>query len=249
MRKALSTSDLFSSSKQIDEEIKHLHKQIALAEKALASLIKTFTNVSIEGLRLSEKQNELSNSLSFISVEESPSLQKCLKAVSSHTKNVADSTESYASVIQEHVISLMSDCIDECSRSRKNIGDCSAARKNLNKSTRLRKKSKQHESDPMYQKEALQVTRQVQQLENYVEEFEKNRVKNIREWMRVFLHSSLAHHVKAVEEFTRAYQALSIIDIDDHITHLKEKLNPVERNSRLNIVRSNSFNSLNNKGL
>ena len=97
------------------------------------------------------------------------------------------------------------------------------------------------------QNEALEVTKQVQELENNVEEFERSKVNNVKSWLQLYLHSSLAYHVRAVEEYTKAYQSLSSVDIIEHIAHLKEKLYPSDSTARMKVVRWNSFNSLNMK--
>lgn len=75
MKKSSSTSELHYESRQIDREIKLLHKQIALAEKSFATLIKNFTNISVDIVRLQTRNKELSTSLSAIALEESPTLK------------------------------------------------------------------------------------------------------------------------------------------------------------------------------
>lgn len=59
------------------------------------------------------------------------------------------------------------------------------------------------------------------------------------------MHSSLSFHVKAVEGYTKAYQALRLIDIEDHMAQFQQIMFPPEQKNRVDFVRWNSFSSLN----
>lgn len=254
MQRSQSTSDISSDAKRIDHEIKLIHKQIALAEKTFANLIRDFTNITVDMTRLHSRHTELKETLSNVASEESPSLNDCLVSICKHVGTVDENLHRHVCCIENKVLQPISNSVRDCKVSRESLGHCSVAKKrretalkSLAKHQRQRSPStkamKEHEKT---QVTVLETTKQINQLEEEIKQFERSKAEKLRTWLRVYLHSSLAYHVKAVEEYTKAYQALSLIDVENHVEHFNSILFPAEEHSRVDFVRWNSFNTLSN---
>ena len=251
MHRSLSTNDLSSDSKRIDHEIKQVHKQIALAEKTFANLIKDFTNITVDMTRLQTRECELGLTLSSMAKEESQSLRNSLDAIGTQLNDMNGLLSLHINTIQMKVIQAISECISKCKVTRENLEQCSSAKKrranamkNLEKNTKSNRKMTEEMSKT--HRTVLETTKQINDLEDEMMLFERSKAENLRKWMKLYLHSSLAFHVKAVEHYTKAYQAISLIDVEEHVEHFNAILFPPQQNKRVDFVRWNSFNSLSN---
>ena len=249
MKKSLSANNLTF----IEDELKAIHKRIALTEKSYASLIKDFTNLTVDMNRVYARKGELKHSLITMSTEEAPSLKKTLDNIVVSLQSVILSLQDHINVMQQSVVPSLSRTVSYSKSMRETLHECATAkhkqalaleniRKNKNKKSRT---NKQIQLELQAQQEHLEVTRHVNQLEKQVKEFEKRKVENIKSWLHCFLHSLLSFHVKAVEGYTKAYQALRLIDIEDHMAQFQQIMFPPEQRNRVDFVRWNSFSSLN----
>ena len=256
MRRSFSASDLTSDSQHVDHEIKVVHKQIALAEKTFANLIKDFTNLTVDMTRLQSRQRELCNTLTDMASEESPTLKKSFMALSDSLNGVVNNMLPFINVINKQLLTPLSDSANSCKVTRENLEQCSTAKKkrvvalkSLEKMKRKQSKypTKVTETETKTRNTVLETTKQINELESKINQFERSKAEELRTWLKVYLHSSLAYHVKAVEQYTKAYQALDLINVEEHVEHLQKTLFPSTRDSRVEFVRWNSFTSFSEK--
>eukprot|EP01135_Chromosphaera_perkinsii_P005968 Nk52_evm13s375 gene=Nk52_evmTU13s375 len=63
-------------------------------------------------------------------------------------------------------------------------------------------------------------------LEN-MEQFERQKIRDLKVIFQEYIHTELAYHAKAIEAFTKAYQKIDFIDeevdIDEFLTHLRQR--------------------------
>lgn len=246
MRKSLSHSELTSENKQIDHEVKIVQKQIVLAEKSLASLLKDFSNITVDLNRLHTRQKELCESLSFISNEESPILGECLDFLASHLCVILESLQKNINVLQNQVINPFSEKAKNCKDARTILSKCSDARKQHRTAIKALGKSSMRcdERDETYAKTALESTKKVNELTSEMIHFEKSKAKDLKCLLKTYMHSNLAYHVKAVEQYTKAYQVISMVDVDQHVQHFIDSLTVSKEQERGKFVKWHSFTSL-----
>jgi len=251
MKKALSTNDLSSNSKQVDHELKLIHKQIALAEQSYSNLIKDFTNLTVDLNRVSVRKEELCDDFSNMAIQESLVVQRSLSIISKCQQTVSTNLNDHINTIQSYVVQPISKGMSTIKLTRGTFFKCSSAKtqqyqtKNkLDNNSKSKKSKKQISTDVALQNELLAITKQVASLEKQIADFEKCKVNNMKVWLHHYIHSSLSFHVKAVEQYTKAYQAIALIDTDQHLEHFQENLFPSQQKERVEFVRWNSFNSL-----
>ncbi|XP_047124002.1 uncharacterized protein LOC101238782 isoform X1 [Hydra vulgaris] len=224
MRKSFSTPDLFRGNNN-DFEIKLSHNQIANAEKSIANLIRDFTNISVDMHRLESRYIDLCNTLNDLAAFESPMFSRCLKGVCKHLHDTVRALKDHTEVIQNKVILHLSE----------NIDDCDTTRHYLKKYTGEKTKRKENTS------ESLVITQQMDELNKKMEHFEKGKIDCLHTCFKRFIHSSLAYHIKGVENMTEAYKALAQLNKYDHLDYMNKKLLPSADKVRLEFVCRNSI--------
>ena len=249
MRRSFSASDLRGETKRIDSQIRLVHKQIAIAERCLAGLMKDFSNLTVDLTKVHGRQLELCHMLKEFADEESPTLKDSLTDISDYVMTVADVLSSHVHALENRIVHPISSYTKNCKQAREELEQCSnAKKKNMVAMKCLEKVQSKPAKTPskseLKAQETVQETaQQIQVLENKIKDFERRKAVDIRQWLNVYIHSSLAYHVKAVEEYTKAYQALRTIDIEEHVENFSEKLMQNDESEQLNIVRRFSLNT------
>lgn len=246
MRKALSQTDLQSNKKIIDHEVQQVQKQIALAEKTNANLVKDFTNIVVDLNRLFSRQQELYLNFESLTREESPVLQESLTEVNSCLNLLQTSLKRHIDIVQERIVKTASEEAKNCKDVRQKLARCSdikkqrqAAVKILEKSKKLDEKERKQQTDVL-----MDSTKQINELTTQMKVFERKKAFSLKRFMKTYLHSNLAYHAKALEMYTKAYQAIDGLDVEKHVEYFANNLNYPEKEERAKFVRWNSFNSV-----
>ena len=246
MRKALSQTDLITDKKKIDHEVKQVQKQIALAEKTHANFLKDFTNIAVDMNRLASRQQELYLNFESLMREESPELQNSMIQIQSCMNVLLASLKTHIDVIQERVIKPVSEEAKKCRDARQVLSHCTDVNKQRAAAVKVLEKSKKlNESEREKQTNVLlQSTKQLNELTSRMTQFEQDKAESLKRTLKVYIHSNLAYHVKAVEQYTTAYQAVSQLNVEKHVQHFANNLLYPEKEERAKFVRWNSFSSV-----
>lgn len=247
MKKAFSHTELVSENKQMDHEVKIVQKQIVLAEKSLASLLKDFTNITVDLTRLHTRKMELREAILCISREESPVIQECLNSIANHMEVVLQSLNTNISVLQNKVIHPVSEKAKNCKETRTILDKCSDMKYQRTiaiKALGKRSAWDKHANSKAYSQTLLESTRQLNELTSEMIRFEKFKAEDLKLLLKTYMHSNLAYHVKAVEQYTKAYQAISLVDVDKHVEHFINSLTFPGKTERSKFVRWHSLTSL-----
>lgn len=248
MKKSLSYANLESGNNQIEHEVKIVKKQIAKAEKTLAGLLKDFTNITIDLTRLHTRQEQLCDAMHAISSEESPDIQNCFSLISTHMKILLDSLKLNISLLQSRVVDPISNKAESCKEAREILSKCTDAKKQRNVAIKalLRNSTGGNQDNDNNTKTILESTKQLNALTAEMISFEKSQVEDLKLLLKTYMHSNLAYHVKAVEQYTKAYQTISLLDVDKHVEHFLNSLKFPEKERRTNFVKWHSLTSLDN---
>lgn len=246
MRKAFSQTDLLSNKKIIDHEVQQVQRQIALAEKTNANLLKDFTNITVDLNRLFSRQQELYLNFDSLTSEESPVLQESLSQVSVCMNSLQSSLKRHIDIIQERIVRTVSEETKNCRDVRHKLARCSDMKKNrqaavkvLEKSKKLDEKERKQQTDVL-----MDSTKHINELTTQMKSFERNKAQSLKKLLKTFLHSNLAYHAKAMEMYTKAYQAIDGLDVEKHVEYFVNNLNYPVKEERAKFVRWNSFNSV-----
>ncbi|EHB16393.1 Protein FAM92A1 [Heterocephalus glaber] len=88
------------------------------------------------------------------------------------------------------------------------------------------------------------VTRTTRHLEETIDNFEKQKIKDIKNIFSEFITIEMLFHGKALEVYTAAYQNIQKIDEDEDLEVFRNSLYPLDYPSRLDIVKANSKSPL-----
>ncbi|NXA45412.1 FA92A protein, partial [Nothocercus julius] len=98
------------------------------------------------------------------------------------------------------------------------------------------------------QRASLDATRTTRQLEETIDNFEKQKIKDIKNIFSEFITIEMLFHGKALEIYTAAYQNIQNIDENEDLEVFRSSLYPPDYQSRLDIVRANSKSPLQRTG-
>nr|KAF6300475.1 hypothetical protein mMyoMyo1_004949 [Myotis myotis] len=90
----------------------------------------------------------------------------------------------------------------------------------------------------------MDATRTTRQLEETIDNFEKQKIKDIKTIFSEFITIEMLFHGKALEVYTAAYQNIQKIDEEEDLEVFRNSLYPPDYSSRLDIVRANSKSPL-----
>ncbi|XP_016064588.1 PREDICTED: protein FAM92A1 [Miniopterus natalensis] len=113
--------------------------------------------------------------------------------------------------------------------------------------TRQRNPSDRHvisQAETELQRATMDATRTTRQLEETIDNFEKQKIKDIKTIFSEFITIEMLFHGKALEVFTAAYQNIQKIDEEEDLEVFRNSLYPPDYSSRLDIVRANSKSPL-----
>uniref|UniRef100_A0A8C4VBP3 FAM92A n=1 Tax=Falco tinnunculus TaxID=100819 RepID=A0A8C4VBP3_FALTI len=94
----------------------------------------------------------------------------------------------------------------------------------------------------------MDATRTTRQLEETIDNFEKQKIKDIKNIFSEFITIEMLFHGKALEIYTAAYQNIQNIDENEDLEVFRSSLYPPDYQSRLDIVRANSKSPLQRTG-
>uniref|UniRef100_A0A669PNN6 Family with sequence similarity 92 member A n=1 Tax=Phasianus colchicus TaxID=9054 RepID=A0A669PNN6_PHACC len=94
----------------------------------------------------------------------------------------------------------------------------------------------------------MDATRTTRQLEETIDNFEKQKIKDIKNIFSEFITIEMLFHGKALEIYTAAYQNIQNIDENEDLEVFRSSLYPPDYQSRLDIVRANSKSPLQTTG-
>uniref|UniRef100_A0A8C3U4G5 CBY1 interacting BAR domain containing 1 n=1 Tax=Catharus ustulatus TaxID=91951 RepID=A0A8C3U4G5_CATUS len=117
--------------------------------------------------------------------------------------------------------------------------------------TRQRNPSDLHiiyQAENELQRATLDATRTTRHLEETIDNFEKQKIRDIKNIFSEFITIEMLFHGKALEIYTAAYQNIQNIDENEDLEVFRSSLYPPDYQSRLDIVRANSKSPLQRTG-
>ncbi|XP_058664677.1 CBY1-interacting BAR domain-containing protein 1 [Ammospiza caudacuta] len=98
------------------------------------------------------------------------------------------------------------------------------------------------------QRATMDATRTTRHLEETIDNFEKQKIRDIKNIFSEFITIEMLFHGKALEIYTAAYQNIQNIDENEDLEVFRSSLYPPDYQSRLDIVRANSKSPLQRTG-
>ncbi|XP_058876747.1 CBY1-interacting BAR domain-containing protein 1 [Acipenser ruthenus] len=104
------------------------------------------------------------------------------------------------------------------------------------------------QADSELQRATMNATRTTRPLEEAIDEFEKQKIRDIKKIFGEFVTVEMTFHAKALEVYTTAFQNILNVDEEEDLEVFRSTLCPTDYQSRLQIVCANSKSPLDRTG-
>ncbi|XP_026144740.1 CBY1-interacting BAR domain-containing protein 1 isoform X2 [Carassius auratus] len=204
-----------------DTQTKQIQENITNVEKHFGDLCQLFSAYVRKTARLRDKADLLVKEVGLYADTETPNLKLGLKNFADQLAKIQDYRQAEVERLEVKVIEPLT------------------AYGNI-------VKTKRAESE--LQRATMDATRTTRQLEETIDDFEKQKIRDIKKILGEFVTVEMTFHAKALEIYTTAYQHIQNVDEEGDLEVFRNSLHPPDYQSGLEIVRANSKLSLNRTG-
>ncbi|XP_029976541.1 CBY1-interacting BAR domain-containing protein 1 [Salarias fasciatus] len=240
-----------------DSQTRKIQENITNVEKHFGDMCQLFAAYGRKTARLRDKSDILVREIGVYADTETPSLKKGLKQFADHLAKVQDYRHAEVERIEAKVIEPLKSYGAVVKRKREDLKATQSAREREAKQmaqlerTRQRNPSDRQiisQAESELQRATMDATRTTKQLEETIDEFEKQKIRDIKKILCDFVTIEMSFHAKALEMFTLAFQSIQKVDEEEDLEVFRNSLHPPDYHSRLDIVRANSKTSLDRTG-
>ncbi|XP_038247942.1 protein FAM92A isoform X2 [Dermochelys coriacea] len=238
-----------------DNQTRQVREAVSNVEKHFGELCQIFAAYVRKTARLRDKADLLVNEIYAYAATETPSLKLGLKNFADEFSKLQDYRQAEVERLEAKVVDPLKSYGTIVKLKRDDLKATLTAKNREAKQlsqlerTRQRNPSDRHiiaESD--LQRASMDATRTSRQLEETIDNFEKQKIKDIKSIFSEFITIEMLFHGKALEIYTAAYQNIHNIDESDDLEVFRSSLYPPDYQSRLDIVRANSKSPLQRTG-
>ncbi|CAD7688387.1 unnamed protein product [Nyctereutes procyonoides] len=244
-----------------DAQTKQLQDAVTNVEKHFGELCQIFAAYVRKTARLRDKADLLVNEINAYASTETPNLKQGLKNFADEFAKLQDYRQAEVLMNNEQKVERLEAKVVEPLKAygtivkmkRDDLKATLTARnreaKQLNQleRTRQRNPSDRHvtsQAETELQRATMDATRTTRHLEETIDNFEKQKIKDIKTIFSEFITIEMLFHGKALEVYTAAYQNIQKIDEEEDLEAFRNSLYPPDYSSRLDIVRANSKSPL-----
>ncbi|XP_044524336.1 protein FAM92A isoform X1 [Gracilinanus agilis] len=200
-----------------DAQTKQLQDAVSNVEKHFGELCQIFAAYVRKTARLRDKADLLVNEINAYAATETPNLKHGLKDFADEFAKLQDYRQAEVERLEAKVVEPL-------------------------KSYGTIVKMKRAETE--LQRATMDATRTSRHLEETIDNFEKQKIKDIKNIFSEFITIEMLFHGKALEVYTAAYQNIQKIDEEEDLEIFRSSLYPPDYSTRLDIVRANSKSPL-----
>ncbi|KAJ8273268.1 hypothetical protein GJAV_G00099600 [Gymnothorax javanicus] len=247
-----------------DSQTRHIQDNVTNVEKHFGELCQLFAAYVRKTARLRDKADLLVREISLYADTETPHLKNGLKHFADQLSKVQDYRQAEVERLEAKVIEPLKSYGTIVKLKREDLKATQIARnreaKQMQQLERMRQRnpsdrqiisqvsSRDTMAESELQRATMDATRTTRQLEETIDEFEKQKIRDIKKILGEFVTVEMTFHAKALEVYTNAYQHIQSVDEDQDLEVFRSWLHPPDYQSRLEIVRANSKTSLNRTG-
>ncbi|XP_038203084.1 protein FAM92A isoform X2 [Arvicola amphibius] len=232
-----------------DAQTKQLQDAVTNVEKHFGELCQIFAAYVRKTARLRDKADLLVNEINLYASTETPNLKQGLKNFADEFAKLQDYRQAEVERLEAKVVEPLKAYGTIVKMKRDDLKATLTARNREAKQlsqlerTRQRNPSDRH-AETELQRATIDATRTSRHLEETIDNFEKQKIKDIKNIFSEFITIEMLFHGKALEVFTAAYQNIQKIDEDEDLEVFRNSLYLPDYPSRLDIVRANSKSPL-----
>lgn len=240
-----------------DNQTRKIQENITNVEKHFGEMCQMFAAYVRKTARLRDKADNLIREIGTYADTETPNLKRGMKEFADHLAKIEDYRQAEVERLEAKVIEPLKSYGAVVKRKREDLKTTQSARDREAKQmaqlerTRQRNPSDRQiisQAESELQRATMDATRTTRQLEETIDEFEKQKIRDIKKIFGDFVTVEMSFHAKALEVYTLAYQSIQNVDEEEDLEVFRSSLHPPDYQSRLDIVRANSKTSLDRTG-
>ncbi|XP_061520390.1 CBY1-interacting BAR domain-containing protein 1 isoform X5 [Phycodurus eques] len=250
-----------------DEQTKRIQESIGNVEKHFGDLCNMFGNYARKVAKLRDKADVLVRGVADYADTETPSLKKGVKQFAEQLAKIQDYRQAEVERLEAKVIKPLKGYSAVVQRKREDVKAAECARTRGSKQMLQLERTRQRNpadrqvivsftlvcyrqtastknsavAESELQRATIDEARTTRQLEETIDDFEKQKIRDIKRIMCDFASVEMSFHAKALELLTLAYQSIHSVDEDDDLEVFRSSLHPPDYPARLDIVRANSL--------
>ncbi|XP_036624951.1 protein FAM92A isoform X1 [Trichosurus vulpecula] len=236
-----------------DAQTRQLQDAVSNVEKHFGELCQIFAAYVRKTARLRDKADLLVNEINAYAATETPNLKHGLKNFADEFAKLQDYRQAEVERLEAKVVEPLKTYGTIVKMKREDLKATLTAKNREAKQltqlerTRQRNPSDRHvisQAETELQRATMDATRTSRHLEETIDNFEKQKIKDIKNIFSEFITIEMLFHGKALEVYTAAYQNIQKIDEEEDIEVFRSSLYPPDYSTRLDIVRANSKSPL-----
>ncbi|KAM4725384.1 CBY1-interacting BAR domain-containing protein 1 [Anableps anableps] len=240
-----------------DNQTRKIQENITSVEKHFGDMCQLFAAYVRKTARLRDKADLLVREIGLYADTETPDLKRGMKQFAEHLAKIQDYRQAEVERLEARVIEPLKSYGAVVKRKREDLKATQSARDREAKQmaqlekTRLRNPSDRQiitQAESELQRATMDATRTTKQLEETIDEFERQKIQDIKKVFGEFVIVEMSFHAKALEIYTSAFQNIQSVDEEADLEVFRSSLHPPDFQSRLDIVQANSKTSLDRTG-
>ncbi|XP_030596915.1 CBY1-interacting BAR domain-containing protein 1 [Archocentrus centrarchus] len=244
-------------ARERDNQTRRIQEKITNVEKHFGDMCQLFAAYVRKTARVRDKADLLVREIGLYADIETPSLKRGMKQYADHLAKIQDYRHAQVQRLESKVIEPLKSYGSVVKQKREDLKATQSARDREAKQmaqlerTRQRNPSDRQiisQAESELQRATMDATRTTKQLEETIDEFERQKIQDIKKIFCEFVTVEMSFHAKALEVYTLAYQSIQSVDEEEDLEVFRTSLHPPDYQSRLDIVRANSKTSLDRTG-
>ncbi|MEE6463573.1 hypothetical protein FKM82_005958 [Ascaphus truei] len=232
-----------------DNQTRQIQDTVTNVEKHFGDLCQIYAGYVRKTARLRDKADLLVREVNAYADTETPNLKHGLKNFADELAKLQDYRQAEVERLEAKVVEPLKSYGAIIKLKREDLKvTLSARNREAKQMTQLEKTRQRNPSDRQIisqaetelQRATMDASRISRQLEETIDNFEKQKFKDLKKIFSEFVTIEMLFHGKALEVFTAAYQHIQDIDEEEDLEVFRSSLHPPDFQSRLDIVRANS---------
>ncbi|KAM9607621.1 CBY1-interacting BAR domain-containing protein 2 [Trichechus inunguis] len=217
-----------------DSQVRMMENMVTNAEKYFGQFCSLLAAYTRKMARLRDKADQLVKQLIDFANTENPELRATLRNFAEDLAKVQDYRQAEVERLEIKVISPLKFYGAQIKQTRAEIKKFRHVRNNeikqLEKLEKLRQKSpsdRQMIAETSVQRASVDASRTTQQLEETIDGFQKQKLKDLQKIFLDFVTIEMVFHAKAVEVYSSAFQTLENYDLEQDLEDFRAKMHGV----------------------
>ncbi|XP_072267020.1 CBY1-interacting BAR domain-containing protein 1 [Pyxicephalus adspersus] len=232
-----------------DNQTRQIQETVTNVEKHFGELCQIYAGYVRKTARLRDKADLLVREVHAYADTETPNLKHGLKCFADELAKLQDYRQAEVERLEAKVVEPLKSYGSIIKLKREDLKVTLTARNREAKQMAQLEKTRQRnpsdrqiisQAETELQRATMDASRISRQLEETIDNFEKQKIKDIKKIFSDFVTVEMVFHAKALEVLTAAFHHIEDIDEEEDLEVFRSSLHPPDYQSRLDIVRANS---------